>query len=101
MVAPPIGSSSRSSDRSSPASPRHRSRGDGGAGSILVAAIGRRLSYQFYATPCIHHAHQRHGHAILIRAQVFSLSFRGLHGEKLVQDAFTLLPAASTPASGS
>ena len=29
---------------------------------------------------------------ILICAQVFSLAFRGLHGEKLVQDAFTLLP---------
>jgi TRAP-type mannitol/chloroaromatic compound transport system permease large subunit len=29
---------------------------------------------------------------ILICAQVFSLAFRGLQGERLVQDAFTLLP---------
>ena len=29
---------------------------------------------------------------ILICAQAFSLAFRGLHGEKLVQDAFILLP---------
>ena len=29
---------------------------------------------------------------ILICAQVFSLAFRGLQGERLVQDAFTLIP---------
>jgi TRAP-type mannitol/chloroaromatic compound transport system permease large subunit len=29
---------------------------------------------------------------ILICAQVFALAFRGLQGERLVQDAFTLLP---------
>ena len=29
---------------------------------------------------------------ILICAQVFALAFRGLHGEKLVEDVFTLVP---------
>ncbi len=65
----------------------------GALGSILVAAIGRRLSYQVLrdtvqSTTRISAMVM----FILICAQVFSLSFRGLHGEKLVQDAFTLLP---------
>jgi tripartite ATP-independent transporter DctM subunit len=65
----------------------------GALGSILVAAIGRRLSYQVLRDTC--QATTRISAMvmfILICAQVFSLAFRGLHGEKLVQDAFTLLP---------
>jgi tripartite ATP-independent transporter DctM subunit len=65
----------------------------GALGSILVAAIGRRLSFQVLretvqATTRI----TAMVLFILICAQVFSLAFRGLHGEKLVQDAFTLVP---------
>ncbi len=65
----------------------------GALGSILVAAIGRRLSYQVLrdtvqSTTRISAMVM----FILICAQVFSLAFRGLRGEKLVQDAFTLLP---------
>ena len=65
----------------------------GALGSILVAAIGRRLSYAVLrdtvqSTTRITAMVM----FILICAQVFSLAFRGLHGEKLVQDAFTLLP---------
>ena len=65
----------------------------GALGSILVAAIGRRLTIQVLretvqATTRITAMVM----FILICAQVFSLSFRGLQGEKLVQDAFTLLP---------
>jgi tripartite ATP-independent transporter DctM subunit len=65
----------------------------GALGSILVAAIGRRLSYQVLrdtvqSTTRISAMVM----FILICAQVFSLAFRGLHGERLVQDAFTLLP---------
>jgi len=65
----------------------------GALGSILVAAIGRRLSIQVLRETC--QATTRISAMvmfILICAQVFSLSFRGLHGEQLVQDAFTLLP---------
>ena len=65
----------------------------GALGSILVAAIGRRLTIQVLRETC--QATTRISAMvmfILICAQVFSLSFRGLHGEKLVQDAFTLLP---------
>ena len=65
----------------------------GALGSILVAAIGRRLTVQVLRETC--QATTRISAMvmfILICAQVFSLSFRGLHGEKLVQDAFTLLP---------
>lgn len=65
----------------------------GALGSILVAALGGRLSIQVLretvqATTRISAMVM----FILICAQVFSLAFRGLHGEKLVQDAFTLLP---------
>jgi tripartite ATP-independent transporter DctM subunit len=65
----------------------------GALGSILVAALGRRLSVQVLretvqSTTRITAMVM----FILVCAQVFSLSFRGLHGEKLVQDAFTLLP---------
>jgi tripartite ATP-independent transporter DctM subunit len=65
----------------------------GALGSILVAAIGRRLSIQVLRETC--QATTRISAMvmfILICAQVFSLAFRGLHGEQLVQDAFTLLP---------
>jgi tripartite ATP-independent transporter DctM subunit len=65
----------------------------GALGSILVAAIGRRLNFTVLretvqSTTRITAMVM----FILICAQVFSLAFRGLHGEKLVQDAFTLLP---------
>jgi tripartite ATP-independent transporter DctM subunit len=65
----------------------------GALGSILVAAIGRRLTVKVLretvqSTTRITAMVM----FILICAQVFSLAFRGLHGEKLVQDAFTLLP---------
>jgi tripartite ATP-independent transporter DctM subunit len=65
----------------------------GALGSILVAAVGRRLSVQVVretvqATTRI----TAMVLFILICAQVFSLTFRGLQGEKLVQDAFTLIP---------
>jgi len=65
----------------------------GALGSILVAAIGRRLN--FYVLRETVRATTRISAMvlfILICAQVFSLAFRGLHGEKLVQDAFRLLP---------
>jgi tripartite ATP-independent transporter DctM subunit len=65
----------------------------GALGSILVAAIGRRLSIQVLRETCQATARiSAMVMFILICAQVFALAFRGLHGEKLVQDAFTLLP---------
>jgi tripartite ATP-independent transporter DctM subunit len=65
----------------------------GALGSIVVAAIGRRLSFAVLrdtvqATTRI----TAMVLFILICAQVFSLAFRGLQGERLVQDAFGLLP---------
>jgi tripartite ATP-independent transporter DctM subunit len=65
----------------------------GALGSILVAAIGRRLSWQVVretvqATTRI----TAMVLFILICAQVFSLAFRGLQGEKLVHDLFGFLP---------
>lgn len=68
----------------------------GALGSILVAATGRRLTHTVLrdtvqSTTRITAMVM----FILICAQVFSLAFRGLHGEKLVQDAFTLLPGAT------
>ncbi|HYJ19923.1 MAG TPA: TRAP transporter large permease subunit [Burkholderiales bacterium] len=65
----------------------------GALGSIAVAAIGRRLTVQVLRETC--QATTRISAMvlfILICAQAFSLAFRGLHGEALVQDAFKLLP---------
>jgi tripartite ATP-independent transporter DctM subunit len=65
----------------------------GALGSILVAAIGRRLNWHVLrdtvqATTRI----TAMVLFILICAQVFSLAFRGLQGEKLVHDLFGFLP---------
>jgi tripartite ATP-independent transporter DctM subunit len=65
----------------------------GALGSIVVAAIGRRLSIDVLRNTV--QATTRITAMvlfILICAQVFSLAFRGLQGERLVQDAFGLLP---------
>jgi tripartite ATP-independent transporter DctM subunit len=65
----------------------------GALGSIAVAAIGRRLTVQVLRETC--QATTRISAMvlfILICAQAFSLAFRGLQGEALVQDAFKLLP---------
>jgi tripartite ATP-independent transporter DctM subunit len=65
----------------------------GALGSIVVAAIGRRLTLKVLRETV--QATTRISAMvlfILICAQAFSLAFRGLHGEKLVQDAFRLLP---------
>jgi tripartite ATP-independent transporter DctM subunit len=65
----------------------------GALGSILVAAIGRRLSWRVL-TETVRTTTRITAMVmfILICAQVFALAFRGLQGERLVQDAFTLLP---------
>lgn len=65
----------------------------GALGSILLAALAGRLSFSvlrsvvrsaFVTTAMVF--------LILIFAQPFALSFRGLGGERLVQDAFSLVP---------
>jgi tripartite ATP-independent transporter DctM subunit len=65
----------------------------GALGSILVAAIGRRLTWQVLretvqATTKITAMVM----FILVCAQVFALAFRGLQGERLVHDLFAFLP---------
>jgi tripartite ATP-independent transporter DctM subunit len=65
----------------------------GALGSILVAAIGRRLTWKVLretvqSTTRITAMVM----FILICAQVFALAFRGLQGERLVQDFFAFLP---------
>jgi tripartite ATP-independent transporter DctM subunit len=65
----------------------------GALGSILVAAIGRRLTWQILretvqATTKITAMVM----FILVCAQVFALAFRGLQGERLVHDLFAFLP---------
>jgi tripartite ATP-independent transporter DctM subunit len=65
----------------------------GALGSIVVAAIGRRLSWQVLretaqATTKITAMMM----FILICAQAFALAFRGLQGEKIVHDLFAFLP---------
>jgi tripartite ATP-independent transporter DctM subunit len=65
----------------------------GALGAILVAALGRRLTVQVLRET-VQSTTRITAMVlfILICAQVFSLAFRGLQGEKLVQDAFTLIP---------
>ena len=65
----------------------------GALGSIVIAAITGRLSWQVLretaqATTKITAMMM----FILICAQVFALAFRGLQGEKIVQDLFAFLP---------
>jgi tripartite ATP-independent transporter DctM subunit len=65
----------------------------GALGSIVVAAIARKLSWRVLretaqATTKITAMVM----FILICAQAFALAFRGLHGEKLVEDMFAFLP---------
>jgi tripartite ATP-independent transporter DctM subunit len=65
----------------------------GALGAIVVTAIGGRMSWSVlrettYATTRITAMMM----FILMCAQAFSLSFRGLQGEKLVQDFFEFLP---------
>ena len=65
----------------------------GALGSILVAALGRRLSLRVL-TETVQTTTKITAMVlfILICAQVFALAFRGLHGEKIVQDLFAFLP---------
>jgi tripartite ATP-independent transporter DctM subunit len=68
----------------------------GALGSILIAAFLGRLSWAtlkdvVYATGRITAAMM----FVLICAQVFALAFRGLNGEKLVHDAFSMVPGGA------
>ncbi|MBB6306174.1 TRAP transporter large permease [Xanthobacter tagetidis] len=65
----------------------------GALGSILVTALGRRLSWAtLWATMTDTAKITAQMMFILICAQVFAIAFRGLGGEQLVHDAFDLLP---------
>jgi len=71
----------------------------GALGAIVVTAIGGRMSWAVlrdttYATTRITAMMM----FILMSAQVFSLAFRGLQGEKLVQDFFAFLPGGTSGA---
>ena len=68
----------------------------GALGSIVVTAIGGRMSWAVlrdttYTTTRITAMMM----FILICAQAFSLAFRGLQGEKLVQDLFAVVPGGT------
>jgi tripartite ATP-independent transporter DctM subunit len=71
----------------------------GALGAIVVTAIGGRMSWAVlrdttYATTRITAMMM----FILMCAQAFSLAFRGLQGEKLVQDFFAFLPGGTSGA---
>ncbi len=71
----------------------------GALGAIVVTAIGGRMSWAVlrdttYATTRITAMMM----FILICAQVFSLAFRGLQGERLVQDFFAFVPGGTSGA---
>jgi tripartite ATP-independent transporter DctM subunit len=65
----------------------------GALGSILVVALARRLSLQVLQE--VMRSTLRIASMvlfILVCAQVFSLAFRGLQGERLIEDLFAFLP---------
>ena len=65
----------------------------GALGSMLVTAFAGRFSYQVLRDTCQSTAKiTAMMMFILICAQVFALSFRGLHGEDLINDLFEFLP---------
>jgi tripartite ATP-independent transporter DctM subunit len=65
----------------------------GALGSIVVAALGRRLNWRVL-TETVQTTTRITAMVmfILICAQAFALAFRGLEGERLVQDAFAYVP---------
>ncbi|NNM70949.1 TRAP transporter large permease [Enterovirga aerilata] len=69
----------------------------GAVGSILVAALARRLSWRTLVD--VVHTTARVVAVmmfILICSQVFALAFRGLQGEQLVHDVFQMVPGGAT-----
>ena len=71
----------------------------GALGAIVVTAIGRRMSWEVlrdttFTTTRITAMMM----FILICAQAFSLAFRGLQGERLVQDLFAYVPGGTSGA---
>jgi tripartite ATP-independent transporter DctM subunit len=69
----------------------------GAVGSILVAAVAGRLSMKTLVDVVNSTARiTAMMFFILICSQVFALSFRGLGGERLVHDAFEMVPGGAT-----
>jgi tripartite ATP-independent transporter DctM subunit len=65
----------------------------GALGSILVVALSGRFSWAVLRETTLSTTRITAGMMfILICAQVFALAFRGLHGEQLVADLFTVVP---------
>lgn len=65
----------------------------GAIGSILVAALSRRFNFGVLRETVLATAKTTAGmFFILICSQVFSLAFRGLQGDQLVQDMFEMIP---------
>ncbi len=69
----------------------------GALGSILIAFLARRLSWRVL-TETVRNTVKISAMVffILICAQAFSLSFRGLNGEELIADLFALVPGGLT-----
>jgi tripartite ATP-independent transporter DctM subunit len=65
----------------------------GALGSILVVVLAGRFNFAVLRETALATTRITAGMMfILICAQVFALSFRGLHGEKLVADLFNIVP---------
>jgi tripartite ATP-independent transporter DctM subunit len=65
----------------------------GALGSIVVVALAGRFNFSVLRETVLATTRITAGMMfILICAQVFALAFRGLHGEKLVEDLFNVVP---------
>lgn len=68
----------------------------GALGSILIVMLGGRFSWSVLREATLATTRITAGMMfILICAQVFALAFRGLHGEQLVSDLFTVVPGGT------
>jgi tripartite ATP-independent transporter DctM subunit len=69
----------------------------GALGSLIIVAASRKLSVRVLRETCMDTlVTSAMIFFVIMTAQAFSLAFRGLGGERLIQDLFTLIPGGTT-----
>lgn len=69
----------------------------GALGSLLIVALSGKLNRRVLKATCLDTLKTSAMiFFVIMTAQAFSLAFRGLGGERLIQDVFTLIPGGTT-----
>ena len=69
----------------------------GALGSLLIVAVSGKLDRRVLASTCLETLKTSAMiFFVIMTAQAFSLAFRGLGGERLIQDLFALIPGGTT-----